>query len=252
MDDGDVTAIEKELHRIGVLSEQQLDKAFTYAIRNCSAGTVGILLKHGARLKRTGMSRFELRMRGDPAIFQKLIDNGLEINSTEYGAPWIWVAIHDNEQLLHWFLDHGADPNMTNRSLPNWVNNDIITPLAYAAEAPEKFGLKILLSRGANMDEEAIFRAIAARSHLKKNNVPHIRILLDHGADVNQRSRRWGTPLQHAIWKGRADMVEFLLERGADPTIATVRGTPAEHARNTGRMDIHDLIMKAIQDGRST
>ncbi|KAJ4359516.1 uncharacterized protein N0V89_000071 [Didymosphaeria variabile] len=270
IDEGEVIAIEQELDDLGVLSEQDLDNAFTYAIRNASADTVGVLLRHGAHLKRTSLSRFELRNRGDPTIYQKLIEHGWDINSTEFGAPWLWYVvayiqfgpdilkpssrsgIWDNERLLRWFLDHGADPNKPNRSLPNSANNEILTPLAFAAEAPETFGLEILLSYGANMDDDAIFRAIAARSHPEKSHVPHIRILVNHGADVNHRSRRWGTPLQYAIHAGRADIVEFLLDQGADPTTETVRGTPAEHAKNKGRMDIHDMIVKAIQRGHST
>lgn len=92
IDAGDVVAIEQGLHELGVLSEQHLDNAFTYAIRNASADTVDILLRHGARLKNTGLSRFELDNRGDPAIYEKLIEHGWDINSTEFGAPWLWYV----------------------------------------------------------------------------------------------------------------------------------------------------------------
>lgn len=127
--------------------------------------------------------------------------------------------------------------------MPNSAYNEIKTPLAYAAGAPETFGLEILLAYGAEMDNEALFRAIAARNHPEKDHTVHMKILLDHGADVNHLSVRWGTPLQYAVLAGRKDMVRYLLERGADPTISTAWGTPAEYALKKGRKDIHDIIV---------
>lgn len=112
--------------------------------------------------------------------------------------------------------------------------------------------LEVLLSYGASMDNEALYRAIGARTRPKSDHLPHLAILLDNGADVNHHSRRFGTPLHHAIRLGREKMVEFLLERGADPSFATVRGTPAKHAKSNGRMDIHDLIMCAIERADSS
>jgi peptidoglycan/LPS O-acetylase OafA/YrhL len=44
-----------------------------------------------------------------------------------------------------------------------------------------------------------------------------VRILLDHGADLNARNRDGSTALHSAAFLGRTDVVQLLLERGADP-----------------------------------
>ena len=112
--------------------------------------------------------------------------------------------------------------------------------------------MEILLSYGAAMDNEALYRAIGTRAHPQHDHVPHLAVLLDNGADINYRSGRHGTPLKYAIHLGRETMVEFLLERGADPFLATLSGTPAEQARSKGRMDIYDMIMRAIDRAKSS
>ena len=61
-----------------------------------------------------------------------------------------------------------------------------------------------------------------------------VRLLLDHGADVNLPDRDDGNALGAASWAGHSHIVKLLLERGADVnaqgifhgnvTIAAVRG----------------------------
>jgi ankyrin repeat protein len=56
----------------------------------------------------------------------------------------------------------------------------------------------------------------------KRNDVPAVKWLLEHGADPNGRWAHWDadvTPLHLAAWHGHADSVRLLLEAGADPTI---------------------------------
>ena len=86
MDDGDIPALEQQFYELGVLSEDTLDDAFVYAIANSSADVVESLLRHGARLQGGSMSRYELRKRGDPAIYRKLLEHGWDIDSTEFGS----------------------------------------------------------------------------------------------------------------------------------------------------------------------
>ena len=57
--------------------------------------------------------------------------------------------------------------------------------------------------------------------------------MLDHGADVNgQGGPAKQTPLHFAAEKNEAVVVEFLLDRGADPTLKDIwRRTPCEFAK---------------------
>ena len=46
-----------------------------------------------------------------------------------------------------------------------------------------------------------------------------VRLLLSHGADPNRLNDRRQSPLAGAVFKGEAEVIEALLEGGADPDI---------------------------------
>ncbi|RKU30131.1 hypothetical protein C6499_07025 [Candidatus Poribacteria bacterium] len=54
-----------------------------------------------------------------------------------------------------------------------------------------------------------------------------VALLLEHGADVNAKSRDGGTALHSAAFLGRAETVELLLEKGADTTLRNNTGSAA-------------------------
>lgn len=74
---------------------------------------------------------------------------------------------------------------------------------------------RILLAYGANPD-------VAKRGYLgisaaiREGNIEALRDLLDDGVDINQ-VRDGNTPITYAVEMGRVDMVNLLLDRGANP-----------------------------------
>ena len=54
-----------------------------------------------------------------------------------------------------------------------------------------------------------------------------VALLLEHGAEVNAKSRDGGTPLHAAAFLGRVKTVKLLLEKGADITLRNNMGSPA-------------------------
>lgn len=57
----------------------------------------------------------------------------------------------------------------------------------------------------------------------KLGNVEMMQLLLDHGADPNAVSKKGYTPLHVAAWSGHVDCVELLLAQGCDPEIVCAR-----------------------------
>lgn len=141
----------------------------------------------------------------------------------------------DDETCVRWLLEHGADPNVPGEGG--------VTPLATAALRPSIAVLELLLAHGAELDPEALYKAMSLRG---QGGVPVMRFLLDRGVDVNAPSPHSGTPLHHAVRLSHKERVQVLLDHGADPTIKNALGqTAAERALAMGRPDIAEIISSA-------
>ena len=68
-----------------------------------------------------------------------------------------------------------------------------------------------------------------------------VALLLEHGADINARSRDGGTALHSAAFLGRVETVKFLLDKGADSSLrSNIGGTALDSAK------LNWLITKGI------
>jgi len=78
-------------------------------------------------------------------------------------------------------------------------------------------------------------------------DIPKARLLLDHGATIDAIDEEYrSTPLGMAARWGRKDMIDALLERGADPNLAgDAWATPSAWARKKGHRDVESLLNRA-------
>ena len=145
---------------------------------------------------------------------------------------------------MKWLLDHGADPNIKGPKYPS--------PLATAALEPLSPVFDILISRGAELDPEALFLAMSPRG---KGCIPVMEYLINRGIEIDTISPKLGTPLHYAVSlgsKGR-EKLELLLRQGADRTVINLAGfTPAELARQKGYTDFFEILFEEVKDGKQT
>ncbi|KAF2120141.1 ankyrin repeat-containing domain protein [Lophiotrema nucula] len=221
-----------------MLSQSELNSALNYAVRKGSIDIVRTLQQCGARL--TYLTFQDAIERGNVALFATFMDYGWNIDSTEFEYPAVANTV-SHPDLLRWLLEKGANPNTrSTRALGSCGPK--ITPLSCAALEPETLGLEILLEYGASMDNEALFHAIDR--HMS-GTIAHLKILLDHGADINHWTRRWGAPLHFAVRCNTEDKLKYLLDRGADPTIRDLVGrTPAEVALADGKHNLYEILRR--------
>jgi ankyrin repeat protein len=127
-----------------------------------------------------------------------------EWESLLYGAAG--VAFHP--ELTRLLLERGADPN------------DNETPY-HAPETRDNRALRILLESGT-LTQESLNMMLLRKTDW--HDIEGVRLLLDHGADVN-RMTRWGkTALHNAIISNNdIAIIDLLLDRGADPAIRAPR-----------------------------
>jgi ankyrin repeat protein len=142
----------------------------------------------------------------DAAMVRQLVECGADINADQDAAICIAIQSKMPVDMLAWLLDRGADVNARDG-----------TPLVNAIYLQcDTATVQLLLDRGAMVDAgdgEPLTHAI------DRANMEHIRLLVDHGADVNLVTAGAGGfawyPLRWAILKGQMDVMSFLWERGA-------------------------------------
>jgi ankyrin repeat protein len=159
---------------------------------------------------------------------------------TRLDAP---VTTMDYAPMAELLVSHGAPVNAK-----AWRRGGV-TPLHLAATMGHMSVAKTLLAHGADIRATDLLGLTALHMVAQSGNVALARLLLASGADANSTTGgfvilhafRNDTPLSLAIVCSHRDMVELLLEHGADPNRRVQDGfTPLQLA---DRADIAELLL---------
>jgi ankyrin repeat protein len=106
---------------------------------------------------------------------------------------------------------------------------------------------KVLLENGMNPNHMNWHHVTLLHDMAHEGDLEKARLLVDHGADINALDEEYrSTPLGVAARWGNAEMVEFLLSRGADPNLSGAPwSTPLVWARKKGHLDIAQALQRA-------
>jgi hypothetical protein len=92
-------------------------------------------------------------------------------------------------------------------------------------------------------------RATALQEAARAGDLARLRLLLNSGADPNQRDGNGNRPLIEAVAAGHLDAVRALIAAGADSNLTSAGGrTPLIEAAIRGRMEIARLLISAGAD----
>ncbi len=216
---------------------------FMYAVLYTGAATLERLLKQGADPnQRNDASATALMWAAtDLEKTRVLLAHGAEVNarSSDMRTPLMIAARRPgNASVVRLLLEHGANPN------PNAHPAAESSPLIEAATAGDSASMELLLGKGADAKasaEQALEMAVTlqcakclalvAAKDLDKEayslalpnitalgDVNAVRLMLDHGADVDAFDSLGRTPLMYAAASDLLDLdvVKLLVARGAD------------------------------------
>ncbi len=180
---------------------------------------------------------------------QLLLDHGADPNARDPGSGksdegWTplcgAVAVRRNMDLGRLLLEAGATPN-DNESLYHAAEGTDLDGLRLLLEfgvdvnaSPgllrkldyeDPAGARLLLEAGADPNLTfGIPGGVAALHHAvrRMRSAGIVGLLLDHGAEIDQRTAQGFTAYQIAVRLGRMDIAELLAARGADTTLSAV------------------------------
>lgn len=220
-------------HGAQVNSQEHRRDSLHFAVFKGSLDTVKVLLAHNVTVTCTDESGatalHQAACVGSLELMELLITAGVPVNAVDKnGRTPLHLAASRKMANIELLLQHGAEVDCIDTN--GW------TPLSQCCMKGNLPAARLFLAHGANPNHHCTSARIAAASLLSVLEVSRgdavIMLLLDHGADANYcQTRSQETALHRAALAGKAEVVQKLLEKGADVAARDAKGqTPLLHA----------------------
>jgi ankyrin repeat protein len=194
-------------------------------------------IRRMAKVKTTGYPKKEDRVRMLKYYFeiaQLLLDRGANPNLQDLkGKTPLMKVINRHSATVQLLLERGADPNLQDlegKTVFDLVDEENLHLLIDPSIVDPKTGISNLMIIVCNRS------VVPLRSIIDRN--PDL--------DLDQQDQDGNTPLIYAVVNRRADNVELLLDRGADPNLANNGGgTPLAYAAESNQKEIEQMLLDA-------
>ena len=206
-------------------------------LRSKNIKMVDLLLKYNAKVDMKtsgGITALQIAVENnDQEIASSILLHHVNVNTIDEdgNSPLLLALKNHNTKIIKILLAHGANVNMTKKE-EDW-------PLLIAAKNNNIEIITMLLNHGANVNPTAQMEMNRTaweyspwrNSHnpypyeeseivlntplliaVKNNNIKIIKMLLNHGADIETRNKDGESPLSVAIQKNKIELIEMLLK----------------------------------------
>lgn len=179
---------------------------------------------------------------GRSDIVKVLVAHRANVNATEAlrgQTALMWASAQQHPDVVKTLLEVGASVGARSRARRQLVNTSnnadysgVIeveqggyTPLLFAARMGDVDSGRILLENGADLNDKAPLGTSALVIAAHSGHRAFAELLLEKGADPNAMDAGYGA-LHIAVQRGDTELVKSLLARGADPNAYILRGSP--------------------------
>lgn len=139
-----------------------------------------------------------------------------------------------------------------NRNLPKSVDDNDSTPLHYVALNKTLQYMKDMDALNkeeivyySNTEMDDVREKTPLHSACEKDDLEKVKILISRGVDINVQDQRGRAPIHYAASEGYTDIVRVLVEAGANVMLTNTRGmTAAGEAGHNGHNDLALNLLK--------
>lgn len=182
---------------------------------------------------------------GDVAAMRLLLEQGADVNATNQAGATALMRAAGDPAKVRLLLKHGAAA-----SARTVTGQSALMLAARPARSHEAVGL--LLKHGADANATSAFGATALMAAAAGGDVETVRLLLAHGANPNVQATPdepgflFGggrSPLMWAAFRGNNEVIQLLIDAGADINAPNVLGTPLAQAAWADRTQAAELLL---------
>ncbi|MGO0305513.1 ankyrin repeat domain-containing protein [Endozoicomonas acroporae] len=183
-------------------------------------------------------------LRGSKRIIELLVNKGADVNAKTYYGWTVMQCAHKNGSitpLIRCMVNAGL-------KIDAKCDNCGSTMLAHAAREHSWELVEFLLGKGARVNAEINIRGTALHLAVRQGRQDVIKMLMNHEANINVRSRHKGKSVLHdAARLGRPEIIDQLMGYGADISARDNKGKTVLH--DAARQDQPDIIDQLMNYG---
>jgi len=153
----------------------------------------------------------------------------------------------DGETILHYAAKNGKRDIMKEMvkagATIDALDDEYVTPLMKAVEADYHKGAAYLLRHGASPNRQNGDGYNALHLATMCSDLKMVMLLLRHGADLHSVTSKQEVVLHHAVYCGDMKMVHYFIKKGVNINADSEHGSPLYLAISSGRLDLVDVLI---------